>query len=73
MNDAMRTAAAAMNPTANLPLPPGSWLGVLGGGQLGRMFCQAAHSLGYRIAVLDPDALATAAHALFRGRAGPSP
>ena len=56
MNDAMRTAAAAMNPTANLPLPPGSWLGVLGGGQLGRMFCQAAHSLGYRIAVLDPDA-----------------
>lgn len=38
------------------PLPPGSWLGMLGGGQLGRMFCMAAQSLGYRVAVLDPDA-----------------
>ncbi len=36
------------------PLPPGAWLGVLGGGQLGRMFCQAAQALGYRVAVLDP-------------------
>ncbi|MFA5664414.1 5-(carboxyamino)imidazole ribonucleotide synthase [Castellaniella sp.] len=36
------------------PLPSGSWLGVLGGGQLGRMFCQAAQALGYRVAVLDP-------------------
>jgi 5-(carboxyamino)imidazole ribonucleotide synthase len=35
---------------------PGSWLGLLGGGQLGRMFCMAAQSLGYRVAVLDPDA-----------------
>jgi 5-(carboxyamino)imidazole ribonucleotide synthase len=33
---------------------PGSWLGLLGGGQLGRMFCMAAQSLGYRVAVLDP-------------------
>ncbi|MGH6609016.1 MAG: hypothetical protein ACRECQ_02045, partial [Burkholderiaceae bacterium] len=29
------------------PIPPGSWLGLLGGGQLGRMFCMAAQSLGY--------------------------
>ncbi|MDO4904760.1 MAG: 5-(carboxyamino)imidazole ribonucleotide synthase [Lautropia sp.] len=36
-------------------LPPGSWLGVLGGGQLGRMFCQAAQRMGYRVCVLDPD------------------
>jgi 5-(carboxyamino)imidazole ribonucleotide synthase len=35
-------------------IPPGSWLGLLGGGQLGRMFCMAAQSLGYRVAVLDP-------------------
>ena len=27
-------------------LPPGAWLGLLGGGQLGRMFCMAAQSLG---------------------------
>ena len=35
-------------------IPPGSWLGLLGGGQLGRMFCMAAQSLGYRVAVIDP-------------------
>lgn len=39
---------------SGLPLAPGSWLGMLGGGQLGRMFCMAAHSLGYRVCVLDP-------------------
>ena len=37
------------------PLPPGTWLGLLGGGQLGRMFCMAAQSLGYKVAVLDPE------------------
>lgn len=36
------------------PLPPGSWLGLLGGGQLGRMFCMAAQSMGYKVCVLDP-------------------
>jgi 5-(carboxyamino)imidazole ribonucleotide synthase len=36
-------------------LPPGSTLGVLGGGQLGRMFVHAAQQLGYFTAVLDPD------------------
>ena len=35
-------------------IAPGSWLGVLGGGQLGRMFCHAAQALGYRVCVLDP-------------------
>ncbi len=34
--------------------PPGAWLGLLGGGQLGRMFCMAAQSLGYKVVVLDP-------------------
>jgi len=36
-------------------LAPGSWLGMLGGGQLGRMFCHSAQSMGYKVAVLDPD------------------
>lgn len=36
------------------PLLPGATLGVLGGGQLGRMFSQAATRMGYRVAVLDP-------------------
>ncbi len=34
---------------------PGSMLGVLGGGQLGRLFTLAARTLGYRVLVLDPD------------------
>ena len=34
---------------------PGSTLGVLGGGQLGRMFCVAARTMGYKTVVLDPD------------------
>ena len=34
---------------------PGSTIGVLGGGQLGRMMALSARSLGYRIACLDPD------------------
>jgi 5-(carboxyamino)imidazole ribonucleotide synthase len=35
-------------------IAPGSWLGLLGGGQLGRMFCMAAQSMGYKVLVLDP-------------------
>ncbi len=38
------------------PLPPGSVIGIIGGGQLGRMIAIAARQMGYRIAVLDPDA-----------------
>ena len=38
------------------PLLPGATLGVLGGGQLGRMFVHAAQAMGYFTAVLDPDA-----------------
>jgi 5-(carboxyamino)imidazole ribonucleotide synthase len=34
---------------------PGSTVGMLGGGQLGRMFTIAARSLGYDVIVLDPD------------------
>jgi 5-(carboxyamino)imidazole ribonucleotide synthase len=36
------------------PIAPGAWLGLLGGGQLGRMFCMAAQSLGFKVCVLDP-------------------
>jgi len=48
----MNDAHAIRNPAG---LPPGSWLGMLGGGQLGRMAAHAAQQLGYRMAVLDPD------------------
>lgn len=39
---------------------PDAMLGMLGGGQLGRMFTLAAHSMGYRVTVLDPDPLSPA-------------
>ena len=34
---------------------PTAMLGILGGGQLGRMFTMSALSMGYRVTVLDPD------------------
>jgi 5-(carboxyamino)imidazole ribonucleotide synthase len=34
---------------------PGATLGMLGGGQLGRMFAFRAHEMGYRVVVLEPD------------------
>jgi len=41
-------------------IEPGSVLGVLGGGQLGALFARAATTLGYRVAVWDPDSDAPA-------------
>ena len=38
------------------PLMPGATIGVLGGGQLGRMMAVTARQMGYRIVVLDPSA-----------------
>lgn len=43
------------------PLPPGSTIGILGGGQLGRMLGVAAAQLGYNTRVLAPDEEAVAA------------
>ena len=36
-------------------LPPGSTIGIIGGGQLGRMLAMSAAQLGYRVHILDPD------------------
>jgi 5-(carboxyamino)imidazole ribonucleotide synthase len=36
-------------------IPPGATIGVMGGGQLGRMFALAARHMGYRIHVFTPD------------------
>lgn len=46
---------------ARKPILPPAMLGILGGGQLGRMFTVAAKTMGYRVTVLDPDAHAPAA------------
>lgn len=43
------------------PLAPGSTIGILGGGQLGRMIAAAAAQLGYRTHVLAPDRESVAA------------
>lgn len=39
----------------NTMILPGATIGMLGGGQLGRMFTTAAQTLGYNVIVLDPD------------------
>ncbi|MDY7576793.1 5-(carboxyamino)imidazole ribonucleotide synthase [Herbaspirillum sp. RTI4] len=44
-------SSGALLPTAT----PAAWLGVMGGGQLGRMFAHAAQSMGYKVAVLEPE------------------
>src|SRR4051812_42669493 len=38
----------------NAPILPGQTIGILGGGQLGRMFAIAARRMGYRVHALDP-------------------
>lgn len=39
----------------SLPLKPGDTLGIIGGGQLGRMLSQAASRLGLNVVILDPE------------------
>jgi 5-(carboxyamino)imidazole ribonucleotide synthase len=47
--------------TVHKILPPGSTIGILGGGQLGRMIAMAAARLGYRCIVYSPEATSPAA------------
>ncbi len=39
----------------NNPILPGATLGMLGGGQLGKMFTTAAQTMGYKVIVVEPD------------------
>ena len=43
------------------PLPPGSVIGIIGGGQLGRMSAMAAARLGYKVHIFSPEADSPAA------------
>ncbi|GAB5488821.1 MAG: 5-(carboxyamino)imidazole ribonucleotide synthase [Parasphingorhabdus sp.] len=43
------------------PLPPGSTVGIMGGGQLGRMLATSAARLGYRCHIFAPDKVSIAA------------
>ena len=42
-------------------IPPGETIGILGGGQLGRMLAKAAAQLGYRVHIYSPETEAIAA------------
>jgi len=59
------TAPSTAGPDSR-PILPGATLGVLGGGQLGRMFALAAARLGYRVHVYAPEHEAPAADAAAR-------
>ncbi|WP_315924749.1 5-(carboxyamino)imidazole ribonucleotide synthase [Mesorhizobium sp. SP-1A] len=48
------------------PLPPDSTIGIIGGGQLGRMLAMAAARLGYHTAILEPQADCPAAQVADR-------
>ena len=43
-----------MTAESTAPFLPGATLGMVGGGQLGRMFALEARRMGYRVVVLDP-------------------
>ncbi len=43
------------------PIPPGTTIGIVGGGQLGRMLAMAAAQLGYRAHIYAPEASGPAA------------
>src|SRR6202049_5216620 len=43
-----------LNPM-EMVIPPGSTIGLLGGGQLGRMFAIAARRMGYRVHTFSPE------------------
>ena len=57
---AARGVARSSRPTASpttsrMSVPPGSTIGIVGGGQLGRMLAMAAAQLGYRCHIYAPD------------------
>ena len=47
-------------PAKHIMILPGATLGMLGGGQLGRMFVHAATSMGYKVIILDPNSVSPA-------------
>jgi 5-(carboxyamino)imidazole ribonucleotide synthase len=53
------------------PLPQGSIIGILGGGQLGRMLSVAAARLGYRVHVFEPGAEPPAGDVAYRVTCAP--
>ncbi len=50
-----RAASLILRTPRVSPILPPATIGIIGGGQLGRMIAVAARAMGYRIAILDPD------------------
>ena len=50
-----RSHSSLITHHSSLPVLPGATLGVLGSGQLGRMFALAARRMGYRVRTYSPD------------------
>src|ERR1044071_2976910 len=70
MNDELKDKSSSLHPSSfivppshsslithhsSLPVLPGATLGVLGSGQLGRMFALAARRMGYRVHTFSPE------------------
>ena len=59
MNAPQSTSPSQAGAITTVALPtttPATWLGVMGGGQLGRMFAHAAQAMGFKVAVLEQEA-----------------
>ena len=52
--------AEPSSPESSQVVKPGSLIAILGGGQLGRMTAMAARTMGYRVRVMDPEAICPA-------------
>lgn len=51
----MSRKLSSSNTVAKPSASPATWLGVMGGGQLGRMFAHAAQAMGFKVAVLEQE------------------
>ncbi|MBC3831632.1 5-(carboxyamino)imidazole ribonucleotide synthase [Undibacterium amnicola] len=56
-------SSSSINNSPQFPNTKSSMLGMVGGGQLGRMFVHEAQALGFQVMVLEPEAGSPAAHA----------
>ncbi len=55
MNSSTSQFAHAKESASEFSVQPGNWIGVLGGGQLGRMLTHAAQRMGYHVAIFEPE------------------
>lgn len=51
---AMQPKKVGINLSSTKYIQPGSTIGIIGGGQLGKMLAQSAKTMGYRVGILDP-------------------